>query len=357
MSRRLSPIRALAVVVGITSVVGSAREALATPNFPGAIAVRLGGPPPDCAICHVNRVTQRGTVNTAWGSAMRERGLVAYDEGSLARALSAMEADRVDSDGDGTIDVEAVRAGANPNGTAAPMFEDPTIPKYGCLSVSGGAPADTSVATAFVALLLVLAGRRRLRIVPPVACASALAAACAPQNGHALAPRTDEARHEAPRMPKIRPSTLAADVRAAGLDPMALPRFEDLAPRQRRRIMSTFTRALGVPCTGCHDRNDFQRPTEQKQLAVAMWNGFTRSLAFTDGQPLYCDSCHQGQPQYLARSDHETIASYMSESFAEALVRSERPKEPLECETCHGVPVEPRFLAKWKSASPSWFRR
>lgn len=126
--------------------------ALATPNFPEAIqrALKATGAPA-CAICHAGGVTGRGTVTTPFGQAMRDRGLIAGDEGSLSQALTRMETDRVDSNGDGTLDVDELRAGKDPNLEAGQLQVG-----YGC-AVGGG---EGGLAPALV-LLAWLAWRRR----------------------------------------------------------------------------------------------------------------------------------------------------------------------------------------------------
>ncbi len=140
----------------------------ATPNFPGAIRENLGASEaPDCSVCHNGQRT-RGTVTTAFGSAMRQRGLEAYDEASLKAALEAMTRDRVDSNGDGQIDTEALKAGKNPNsagqGTEAFDFEEGTKPTYGCVgSVAPGPPGGAPAVALGLGMALVLARVRRRR--------------------------------------------------------------------------------------------------------------------------------------------------------------------------------------------------
>jgi len=93
--------------------------------------------PPACSICHVGGVTQRGTVNTPFGVAMRQRGLVAYDEGSLRGALDQMQRDGVDSNANGVTDIEELKAGRDPSAGASSMGP----PQYGCVgSVARDAP-------------------------------------------------------------------------------------------------------------------------------------------------------------------------------------------------------------------------
>ncbi|MFO0663677.1 MAG: hypothetical protein U0174_06975 [Polyangiaceae bacterium] len=146
--------------------------ALATPSYPDVIATTLSTPKvPECAICHTNGVTGLGTVNTAFGKTMRERGLRPNDEGSLKTALSAITAEKKDSNGDGMSDIDALKAGLDPNGTAASdggagTPATPETIQYGCARVApvGGNEGEHTAALAslFVGALLV-ARRRRAR--------------------------------------------------------------------------------------------------------------------------------------------------------------------------------------------------
>ena len=201
--------------------------------------------------------------------------------------------------------------------------------------------------------------RPDLFVLAAVAVGAGLAACSTASGGARLAPRPEAPASPPPPavMRPLRPSALGDDLRGIGLDPTNLPRFEALTPTQRRRVMSTFTRSLGVACTECHDRNDYKVSTRSKALTVTMWNGFTRSMAIVGGGALYCDSCHQGQVRYLRRDDHEIIAEYMSNELVDKLERVEARKTSLECETCHGDPAAPRFLDRWLAAPPDWFRK
>lgn len=92
--------------------------ALASADYPGEIQTKYGlASPPlqSCALCHTNGITGSGTVNTPIGLALRSRGLMSGDAATLRMALDTLETDMVDSDGDGVIDVEELRAGTNPN--------------------------------------------------------------------------------------------------------------------------------------------------------------------------------------------------------------------------------------------------
>ena len=341
-----------AVLVGVLAA--AAHDASATPNFPAAVKSKLNAvESPQCRICHLNGVTGRGTVNTAFGTSMRQRGLVLYDEGSLGRALTAMEQDRVDSDGDGTIDVDEIRQGNDPN--PEQTFEDPTIPTYGCVGrIAPDGPLTRPLLTAGLVALAVLASRRRAKsaaatTVLLLGIGGASLAACALPETAALAPRSNlgpSARSGAPpRMAPVTTTAFEAELRAAGLDPRALPPFEALEPRQLRRVMGTFTQSLGFACTDCHDRADYRAPSRAKTMAARMWNEMTRPYTLDGGGAVYCDSCHHGQGVFLNRTSKDTVGAFMSDNFTGKLKKAKG--EDVECETCHGEPFDGRFLSKW----------
>lgn len=137
------------------------RAAGATPNFPDVVASHLGlDAAPPCTLCHAG-TPARGTVTTPFGATLRTRGAVAYDEAALRLALDALAAEKKDSDGDGTPDIDELRAGDDPNGAAGEV----TTPEYGC-AIGRGTPAAGPGTAAVVALALALAGARRSRRRP-----------------------------------------------------------------------------------------------------------------------------------------------------------------------------------------------
>lgn len=168
--------RVVATLAGVLALTLSPRAAQATPNFPTPIETYAKAPSaPPCKICHVGP-QQRGTVVTPFGTNMRSRGLVAFDEGSLKKALDQMVADKVDSDGDGDTDLDALAAGRDPNepqdggatgggGGGGP----PLTPHYGCgahvashVDASGaGAGARTVALTLSIALAFAFRRARR----------------------------------------------------------------------------------------------------------------------------------------------------------------------------------------------------
>jgi hypothetical protein len=127
----------------------------ATPSFPEVIRQTLGAAQvPLCSVCHAGGQTRRGTVTTRFGLAMLERGLAAYDEASLKSALARMEADKVDSNGDGIPDVDALRGGTDPSrNSSAPQLE------YGCAIGTGDGGWRASAPSGIVALIWLLVRR------------------------------------------------------------------------------------------------------------------------------------------------------------------------------------------------------
>ena len=130
----------------------SAHVAIATSNFPAALESELGTVcRPPCTVCHTNNSGGSGTVTQPFGVAMKDRGLVGGSVSKLQAALAQMDADGVDSDGDGILDTQALTDGIDPNdGTA---FCGTLRPEYGC--VGGGTFAGVGL------LLLPAVARRR----------------------------------------------------------------------------------------------------------------------------------------------------------------------------------------------------
>jgi hypothetical protein len=136
----------------------------------------------------------------------------------------------------------------------------------------------------------------------------------------------------------IVPSQLAADLTAAGLDIRRLPKLESLPDATLHKVMKTFTKALGVQCNGCHDTSDYSATTPQKIIALNMWDEFVLGLKTKDGSAFYCDSCHQGQKDFLDRSNHQGLANFMSANFVGKLQRVDGQTH--DCSTCHGNPFQ-----------------
>src|SRR5687767_12369647 len=71
---------------------------------------------------------------------------------------------------------------------------------------------------------------------------------------------TQHAPPGAPQRP-VAATAMAGELKELGLDPKNLPTLNKLSPDQLRKVMKTFTKALGVQCSGCHDTKDFRAPT------------------------------------------------------------------------------------------------
>jgi len=105
---------------------------LATPDFPGAVQRQLGlAAPPQCTICHSTNAGGVGTVVQPFGIYLRSRGLQPFDETSLQNALLADTAEHHSSNGSGISDIDALKAGEDPN---APGGATGLTPAYGCSS-------------------------------------------------------------------------------------------------------------------------------------------------------------------------------------------------------------------------------
>lgn len=144
----------------------------------------------------------------------------------------------------------------------------------------------------------------------------------------------------------IAPSAMLEELKAIGLDPAALPPLGKLPPDKLRKVMKTFTKALGTTCNGCHDGNDFHKPTPHKKVASKMWDLYVRGLRMADGTPLYCDSCHGGKQEFLDRKDHKALAGWMDENFVKKVKRADGKAH--DCATCHGDPFQAKIIEAWE---------
>jgi hypothetical protein len=139
-------------------------------------------------------------------------------------------------------------------------------------------------------------------------------------------------------------TNMAGDLKALGLDVTNLPTLASLDSATRQGVMNTFVKALGVQCTYCHG-SDYAAPTTEKNIAGKMWDNFVRGLAFADKSPIYCDSCHQGYPKFLDRSNHQVLSQWMHDNFVTKLARQDGQTH--SCATCHGKPFNGPFLDQW----------
>jgi len=172
---------------------------------------------------------------------------------------------------------------------------------------------------------------------------------CAKKGGHLLGGGDQPA--PAPRTTGRGPTTSLATGRTTmlpalqelGIDPRRDADLGAIPLMKKKKLMQLFIKALGTNCEGCHEE-DFKADTRNKRIARRMWSDFVAVLRETDGTPVFCDSCHQGQTKILARDDDKVLAAYMKASYVERMARADRAQQT--CATCHGDPFEPDIFGK-----------
>ncbi len=160
---RIGPAVAVALSLGMGLFV-AARPASGSPAFPGVVQSTLNMPcAPPCTLCHRDLNGGLGTVVQPFGKAMIAHDAEATNQDSVRSALAALEADAVDSDGDGVPDISELERGQNPNVKGDAGLCGPT---YGCgAHVAPARHLDgfAAIAGAITALALAGAARRRRR--------------------------------------------------------------------------------------------------------------------------------------------------------------------------------------------------
>jgi hypothetical protein len=145
----------------------------------------------------------------------------------------------------------------------------------------------------------------------------------------------------------IAPTEMGPALKELGIDVKNLPPLNKIPPDKIRKVMNTFTKALGTQCTGCHDGDDFKKATPNKKVAARMWNEFVRGYTMDGGGAVYCDSCHGGKMTFLVRDPGlKQLSAWMDENM---IAKLKKPNgQAHACETCHGDPMEGKFLHNWK---------
>ncbi len=145
--------------LGFSFCIAVARPASAEPFFPDEMQKHLGlAYTPPCTLCHATALGG-GPVTTKFGQSMTANGL-GVSITSLDTALDALNTKKIDSDGDGTPDIQQIEEGRDPStGTVAP-----TAPpeRYGCGAHIAPTPVRfVSIFLCAAASLGIALGRRR----------------------------------------------------------------------------------------------------------------------------------------------------------------------------------------------------
>ena len=116
-----------------------------------------------CSVCHLRGSTGPGTAQTPFALSMKARGLEPGNNSSLLASLDALNRDMVDSDGDGTPDIQEIENDTDPNTPAPVSLTGQPGPNAGC---GGGQKEDFAGRPASAiglvgSLVLVWARRRR----------------------------------------------------------------------------------------------------------------------------------------------------------------------------------------------------
>lgn len=159
--RGLRKVALVATVVALRLAMGQG-TAQALPHFPRDIATDLqSDTEPACSICHLGGKIGAITTVTPFALALKSRGFDG-ETPSLATALTRLEGDQTDTDGDGVTDVEELRAGTDPN-SAVPLAPS-ADPSFGCSvarTASTAGRASWGGAGVLMAAALLLTRRRR----------------------------------------------------------------------------------------------------------------------------------------------------------------------------------------------------
>lgn len=171
MSLRAIPSRGRALVAGLALALAplAAPPARASSVYPGALQDQLqvqADRPLPCTLCHETNSGGTGSVTRPFGLALQARGARGDSRTDLlAEAVDRARVDAVDSDGDGTPDVDELVALRNPNrrgsGGSDPLFGGEGAaeePSYGC---AAAASAGTAPAALLALLALGVLRRRR----------------------------------------------------------------------------------------------------------------------------------------------------------------------------------------------------
>jgi len=163
-----------AATSSLVIMLGFVQRAAATEEFPSEIYYHLYSSyhvapyHPPCSLCHLRGSTGDGTAQTPFALSMKAHGLQPEDGSSLTAALDALNRENVDSDCDGTPDIQEIEIDSNPNTPAPVSLASDTGPNAGCgggqkENFAGGKPASVVGLAGSLVLLLWRQRPRRLR--------------------------------------------------------------------------------------------------------------------------------------------------------------------------------------------------
>ena len=148
----------------------------------------------------------------------------------------------------------------------------------------------------------------------------------------------------------VKASAFAEDLKKAGFDLAKLPpKIGKMSDGQKKKIMPLFVKALGYEnCQGCHVEGDFKKKTRNLEIAEHMYDEFVAALRDEKGVAnVFCDSCHQGKPKVLNRSDLKAVNKFMDDQYVNHFSRADKKSQ--ECSSCHGDTFEMKIFDKlWK---------
>jgi hypothetical protein len=143
----------------LLAMITRSAPALASLSFPPAIQSELSlAKAPDCTLCHRTDAGGFGTVTRPFGRTMMTQfGLMAANVAALRSALAGSDAAKLDSDQDGTSDIDELRMGTDPNVGLSGMETGPDVPlpQTGC---SLNASLPSSPLSAGAALVVAVVG-------------------------------------------------------------------------------------------------------------------------------------------------------------------------------------------------------
>lgn len=143
----------------------------------------------------------------------------------------------------------------------------------------------------------------------------------------------------------IRASAMLEDVKKAGVDLKKLPELEKMPLAAKKKLMPLFQKALGyADCQGCHVKDDFKAETRNLKITRGMWKNFVVAVRDEKGGPVFCDTCHDGSPKNLDRSDRKAMEKFMEDEYEHKLTKAD--KKEMECSTCHGDAMEMKIIEK-----------